>query len=153
MLTLSYSQGFHNTDLGKTVTADGQRTGKIEKALNGTNNKFYYITPIEFFSEVNDTNDKADTAAKSLWVLNRDNEAKQVAASGTRILLPDMGSGKLRTRYPIMPLSYEGSACWKELTALKVNVTLSLKTVLLFILENVHTRSVTETIFHLHAAF
>ena len=105
------------------MTAGGKNGTTKELALNGIHNKVYYHTPVEFFAELKEGNDKADTAAKSLWVLNKDNEAKQVVAAGARIHLPEIeGVGIVRTRYPIMPLHDEGTACWKELTALKVSL-------------------------------
>ena len=105
------------------MTAGGKDGKTAEKALNGIHSKLNYQTPLEFFAGLTETEHMADTAAKSRWVLNKDNEAKQVVASGIRIHLPKIeGTGKLRIRYPIMPLHYEGTASWKELTAIKVSL-------------------------------
>jgi len=46
-------------------------------------------------------------------------------ASGISIHTPDIpGVGKVRLRYPIVPLHQEGSALWKEFDALK-DITLN----------------------------
>lgn len=107
--------------LGRTVTAGG-RDGKptVQRAYNGTNNRYFYQTPAEFFlgGEVNP--DPADTVKGTVGVLDRKGSVKAVVASGVRIMLPEIkGVGVLRTRYPIMPVHAEGSSVWKELEALK----------------------------------
>ena len=64
-----------------------------------------------------------DTDLNSIYVLDRIGTSHEVVASGIRINLPAIKGvvdQELRTRYPIMPFTYEGSAAWKELTALRV---------------------------------
>lgn len=54
-------------------------------------------------------------------MLDRQGVVRNVVASGNRIIIPDIpGVGKVRTRYPIMPLHSDGDATRKELEALKV---------------------------------
>ncbi|GFS25923.1 hypothetical protein ElyMa_005196600 [Elysia marginata] len=47
------------------------------------------------------------------------NNAQLVEASGVRTILPSItgGVGEVRTRYPIAPVHWRGSAVWKELSA------------------------------------
>lgn len=53
---------------------------------------------------------------------------RNVVASGNRIIIPDIpGVGKVRTRYPIMPLHSDGDATRKELEALKVQKRTTVK--------------------------
>jgi hypothetical protein len=58
-------------------------------------------------------------------VLDRNGVVRKTVASGNRIVLPSIGGdvGKVRTRYPIMPLHSDGQDTRKELDALKVNNT------------------------------
>ena len=115
-------KGEQSSDLGKTVFADGRRgsTREAEFAFNGSNSKKYYQTPIDFFSSGEKNQSPADTVKGSAGVLDPEGVVRIVAASGTRIILPDIeGVGSLRTRYPIMPVHSEGSAVSKELEALK----------------------------------
>ncbi|WP_254461943.1 hypothetical protein, partial [Yersinia enterocolitica] len=68
--------------------------------------------------EVN--HDKADTVKRAVGVLDRNGAIRSVAASGTRILFPNIhGLGTLRQRWPISPLHQEGNSVYKELDALK----------------------------------
>ncbi|KAK3583174.1 hypothetical protein CHS0354_025691 [Potamilus streckersoni] len=105
----------------KIVTMNG-RNGDLfpDKALNGTHSKYFYRTPNAFFSGSEVEKDKADTAKGVLGVLDKQGVVRQVVASGTRIFLPNIdGVGKLRTRYPIMPIHGEGSGVWREVAAVK----------------------------------
>ena len=70
-------------------------------------------TPIEFFA------DGGYTTSDTLDVTDQAGNTRKVTGSGmkTRMIIP--GIGGIRLRYPIMPLSYEGSAARKELDALK----------------------------------
>lgn len=114
-------KGTQRTKLGRTVTLDGRNGGLTpDKALNGTNSKWFYQTPVAFFTPIGKGNDKADTAKGAIGVLDPKGTVRHVTASGTRIVLPDIpGVGRVRTRYPIVPVHGEGSAVWKEVAALK----------------------------------
>lgn len=107
--------------LGKTVEAGGRNGGKTKaKAYNGTHSRAYYLTPAEFFTGGEVGTDAADTTKIAVGVLDRKGDVRTCSASGTRIFFPNIqGVGKLRQRYPIMPVHGEGSAVWKELEALK----------------------------------
>ncbi len=123
-LQLKYKGSFKSKE-GRTVTAN-KRYGACNKdntlgAMNGTNSKNYYMTPIAFYSEAKEgSTDSADTSMKyGACVLSKEGQSRMMA-SGVRIFLPNIpGVGILRTRYPIMPVHGEGSAVWKELNALK----------------------------------
>nr|KAG5705264.1 hypothetical protein BaRGS_010715 [Batillaria attramentaria] len=115
-------KGYYKSDLGQTV-AEGDRNGQAteNEAYNGINDRYFYLTPLEFFTSGNSLDaDSADTTRKSVGVLGPDGVVREVAASGTRIFLPEItGVGSMRLRYPIMPLYIEGSSIWKELEALR----------------------------------
>ncbi|XP_013383323.1 uncharacterized protein LOC106153767 [Lingula anatina] len=105
----------------RVVTYAG-RNGGIEKdrAFNGTASKYYYQTPAEFFSGTTTEKDSADTSKGIVGVLDKNGDVRRVTSSGTKIVLPEIeGIGRLRTRYPVMPIHAEGQATWKELSALK----------------------------------
>ena len=118
-------KGKFNSKEGITVTANS-RYGNCNKdntlaAMNGTNSKNYYRTPIEFYSEAREgSTDAADTSRKyGVCVLTKGGQSRTMA-SGVRVFLPNIpGVGIMRTRFPIMPVHGEGSAVWKELNALK----------------------------------
>jgi len=105
----------------KAVTADGRTGGTTaEKAYNGTMQKAYYLTPVEFFKGKEVGHDPADTTKAATGVLDRHGNVRLMKSSGIRINLPEIeGVGTIRTRYPIMPLWIEGSAAWKEVEALR----------------------------------
>ena len=114
-------QGLHSSEAGLTVRADG-RNGRhnLDKALNGTNSKDYYLTPVQFFSGGEVDKDTADTTRSSVGVLDRNGAVRSLKASGIRILLPEIRDvGVMRTRYPVMPVHAEGSPIWKEVEALR----------------------------------
>ena len=123
-------KGETSSDEGKTVTAENQdgvkRNGKttLDLAYNGTSSKIFYQTPVEFFADPSSgEKDAADTASKSVAVLDDKGELRNVSASGTRIFLPVIaGVGRIRQRYPIMPIYAEGNAIWKKLAALEDSV-------------------------------
>ena len=99
---------------------NGKRNGKAtpDKAYNGTNSQKYFRTPTEFFLDPEDL-DPADTIEKGIHVLDGSGEMRSVKATGFWIHIPEIpGVGKLRQRYPIMPIHEEGSGVWKELAAL-----------------------------------
>ena len=107
---------------GRAVTA-GRRKGRLTlgNAYNGTNHRFYYRTPANFYTSNEVDVDPADTALlRDVGVLNRNGDLCRVRASGVRIFMPEIpGVGVLRTRFPIMPIHGEGDIVWKELAALK----------------------------------
>jgi len=113
-----------NKDLA-TVTGHGKRQGRptLDNAFNGTTwKKFHYLTPSEFYQSgtPGGAHDPADTAKSGAGVLDKQGNLKIVDSSGIRITTPDIeGVGKVRLRYPIMPVHGEGSGVWKELNALK----------------------------------
>ena len=104
------------------VVADGRNGGFTpETAYNGTRPNIFYITPKEFFEGAEEPDrDPADTSKGVVGVLDEEGVVREVAASGTRIFLPDIpGIGKIRLRYPIAPLHYDGNSIWKELQVMK----------------------------------
>lgn len=113
---LAYDQ--KENDVSRNGRVGGSTT---EKAFNGTALKrFYYLTPIEFYSSGRVQVDPADTAKPGAGVLGPDGEVHMMSSSGIRIVTPEIdGVGKIRMRYPIMPVHGEGSGVWKELNALK----------------------------------
>eukprot|EP00930_Biecheleria_cincta_P092577 TRINITY_DN8254_c0_g1_i2.p1 TRINITY_DN8254_c0_g1~~TRINITY_DN8254_c0_g1_i2.p1 ORF type:complete len:1287 (+),score=163.37 TRINITY_DN8254_c0_g1_i2:100-3960(+) len=111
------------------VAEDGKRDRGFaaDSAYNGTATKFFYRTPAEFFSgaPLNDT-DLADTATNAVGVLDRSGSVKRVMASGTWAMLPEIaGLGRIRLRYPIMPVHQHGDPAWKELKALETIIQAS----------------------------
>ena len=113
-------KGQQNSAEGKTVFADGRNGGlTADKALNGTNNKYFYQTPRSFYVDEDDFTDVADTTKDQVGVLDPEGNVRFEAASGVRVFTPDIpGVGILRQRYPIFPVYGAGSAVWKELEAL-----------------------------------
>ncbi|RUS88884.1 hypothetical protein EGW08_003323, partial [Elysia chlorotica] len=120
---LSWNPYNLRSDAPQAVIADhGRRNGgpTADKAYNGTNYKFFYHTPVEFYSSGRVDKDPADTAKAGAGVLDTAGQVRMMASSGVRIRTPDIeGVGVVRTRYPIMPVHGEGSPVWKELNALK----------------------------------
>ncbi len=113
-------KGEANSDLGKTVNADGRTGGQSSKAFDGISSKLYYMTPAELFQGGSVGRDPADTTRGTVWVEAPGGRSYQVRASGTHIFLPNIpGVGIIRQRYPIFPVHGEGSSVWKELNALK----------------------------------
>ncbi|CAH1779556.1 unnamed protein product, partial [Owenia fusiformis] len=113
-------KGDAKSEAGMTVTA-GKRNGALNeaKAYNGTNRKLYYITPNEFFQNTQIEKTNADTARGSVGVLDGNGVMRKVKAAGTRIFFPEIPDvGRLRQRYPIMPIHAEGSTIYKNLEAL-----------------------------------
>ncbi|XP_069120384.1 uncharacterized protein [Argopecten irradians] len=112
-----YGHNIHSDIITEHMKRNGQLTA--DKAYNGTNSKYFYKTPAEFFraSKPGET-DKADTDKGAVGVLDRQGNVRKVVASGTHITLPEIeGVGKLRMRYPITPVHMDGSAEGKELSA------------------------------------
>ena len=115
-------RGNGNSAAGRTIYdgPNGRRNGKasLDKAYNGTNSQKYFRTPTEFFLDAEDL-DPADTVEKGIHVLDNDGVMRSVKSTGFWIHTPEIpGIGKLRQRYPIMPLHEEGTGVWKELAAL-----------------------------------
>ncbi|GFS25283.1 hypothetical protein ElyMa_005179800 [Elysia marginata] len=82
--------------------------------------RFYYHTPVAFYSSGKVEKDPADTAKAGAGVLDKNGQIRMMSSSGIRIRTPEIeGVGVVRTRYPIMPVHGEGSPVWKELNALK----------------------------------
>ncbi|XP_046577079.1 uncharacterized protein LOC124284987 [Haliotis rubra] len=87
-----------------------------QTAYNGSSYHAYYRTPPTLFSGQGVSLNHASIVG----VLDKHGKVQQVAASGPRVLLPNIpGMGKIRMRYPIAPIHGEGSGVWKELDALK----------------------------------
>ncbi|VDH89427.1 Hypothetical predicted protein [Mytilus galloprovincialis] len=105
------------------VTKNGRNGGfTSDKAYNGTTYDKYYRTPVEFYHTKQTTVDKdaADTARGGVGVLDRHGNVKKVLSAGVRITLPEIpGVGKIRMRYPIMPITSEGNQIGKEVEAVK----------------------------------
>ena len=54
-------------------------------------------------------------------MLDKNGNVQKVMSSGIRIMLPEIeGVGRIRVRYPIMPMHSDGEQSRKELDALKV---------------------------------
>ncbi|XP_059165966.1 uncharacterized protein LOC131948373 [Physella acuta] len=123
---VAYYPGDPKTDLlAQSVVANGRNGGTTkETAFNGTNRKTYYRTPISFYASTDVEPDSADTARGSAGVLDKNGNVHLMAASGPRIITPDIqGVGTIRLRYPIFPVHEEGSTVGRELSALKEIVT------------------------------
>ncbi|CAH1779489.1 unnamed protein product [Owenia fusiformis] len=101
----------------------GGRNGKMteDKAYNGIHDRLYYITPAEFYGKEGKTSDRdrADTAKGVVGVLDQTGVVRAMKSAGTKILFPTIpGVGRLRQRYPIMPVHMEGNSIYKEVEAL-----------------------------------
>jgi hypothetical protein len=107
-------------EAAKRVTANG-RNGSSEAPYDGTNSINYFRTPAEFFGSDEEYSVRpADTTGADVYVLDSQGIARRVRASGHRMFIPNIpGVGRVRQRYPIMPVHYEGNTIWKELEALK----------------------------------
>jgi len=107
---------------GIWVTKGGRNGGlDKDKAYNGTNYATWYITPSEFYAKTDSgEKDTADTAKKTVGVLDKKGEVRSVSASGIRIFTPDIeGVGKIRLRWPVAPITSDGDPVYKELAAIK----------------------------------
>ncbi|GFN88720.1 hypothetical protein PoB_001522600 [Plakobranchus ocellatus] len=104
-------------------TAKGRNGRSESKAFNGSDVAHFYRTPVNFYkgsAEGVEEADAADTAEKSVWILDENSTPRQCSASGPRIITPHIeGIGPVRLRFPIAPVHGEGSGVWKELNALK----------------------------------
>jgi hypothetical protein len=101
---------------------DGKLPATPATALDGIHRKVWYITPKEIYATQAD-NVGASTGQKPLGVLDPVNRTliHEVVGGGISIISGDIGGGvgKVRLRYPIMPVHEEGDTTWKELKALK----------------------------------
>ena len=121
-------KGEYNSEYGKTIWKgkNRERNGGLtaDLALNGTNSWYYYMTPAGFYSSgARLEGEPADTAKDYYGVLDRNGVVHAMRPSGNHIFLPELdGIGKIRLRYPVVPVHGEGSGVWKELEALKDSV-------------------------------
>lgn len=103
---------------GDTRKGEGICTD-MSRAKRHACDKFYYITPSDFFSAGTGEKDPADTAKKGFCMLDRDGNGVEASPTGTRILFPPIKDvGVLRQRFPISPIHGHGSPVWKNLNAL-----------------------------------
>ncbi|XP_057315550.1 uncharacterized protein LOC130656666 [Hydractinia symbiolongicarpus] len=100
--------------------------GTKDNAYGNTTPKLFFRTPQKFFKDTKGEVDPADTAkAGGVYMLPKgSNTPVAVHASGTRILFPEIDGikGRIRQRYPIMPVYGEGNSVWKKLNALEDTV-------------------------------
>jgi hypothetical protein len=117
-----YNIAYHGSfdgDAAKTVT-DNSRNGSKAAPYDGTHSRLFYRTPAAFYADEEYSVRPADTTGGSFYVLDKSGTAREVRGSGHRTFLPDIaGVGRIRQRYPIMPVHGEGGSVWKELEALK----------------------------------
>ena len=99
-----------------SVREGGRNGGTTKKtAFDGIHADTFYMTPARFFDS-----DDEKRESVMVGVLNATGKVCKVMPTGIRINLPEIpGVGKLRQRYPIMPVYQEGDLVYKELTALK----------------------------------
>jgi len=109
----------------QSIVTAGSRTGQNypEKAYNGTSDRHFFMTPIEFFetdSVRKNKVDSADTVKRGgVAVLDKKGDIRMVTQSGISISTkPIPGVGQVRIRYPIMPLHIQGNTIYKDLQAL-----------------------------------
>jgi len=93
-----------------------------ERAFYGTSHAHYYWTPSEFYekSTLGGKTDAADTVRRNdIGVLDPAGNVKRVVPSGISISTKEIpGVGKLRIRYPVMPIHDYGNVVYKHLSAL-----------------------------------
>jgi len=115
-------KGKFNQPEARSVEENGRHGSATTKAeaYNGTHSKAYYFTPVEFFAGNEVSHDPADTTKAATGVLDRQGNLRLMKSSGMRTILPNIaGVGSLRMRYPLMPVSHEGTAVWKEMEAVR----------------------------------
>jgi len=99
--------------------------GTEESPLTSATEKdFFHYTPTDFYgacsAESMEVVDSADTGRGNAWVLDQAGGKHRVGVSGlvtNTKCIP--GVGRVRLRFPIMPLHEEGSSSWKEVKALE----------------------------------
>ena len=113
-------KGHELSKLGRTVTANGRNGGRRKnKAFDGVSNKWYAITPAEFYSGREPFGDDADTVRGVLGVLTPKGNMVMTRISGFRVFMPNIaGVGVVRQRWPIVPIYSDGNPIMKELQAL-----------------------------------
>lgn len=111
----------YNLEMKDGNDADGRNGGlTADTAFDGIGSTSYYITPNGFYNDAGANEDPADTDLGAVGVLDPEGNVRQVRSAGTRIALqPIPGIGRLRTRYPIMPLVDEGSTTFQEMEAMR----------------------------------
>ncbi|KAL3882915.1 hypothetical protein ACJMK2_029217 [Sinanodonta woodiana] len=116
-----YDLEMRKDDPHKIVTQGGRNGGfTADTAYNGSSYSTYYLTPAQFFEGGEVGRDPADTAKDAVGILDKNGTVRRLVGSGVRIFTPNIpGVGKLRLRYPIVPIHVEGSPTFKELDALK----------------------------------
>lgn len=113
---------YHGNHMEGNPATLNKRSGscKQNRELNGTNSKYFYQTPDEFFTGNTLDRSKADTSMFYACVLDPSGKPHRVRASGTYVVLPFIKDvGLIRQRYPIFPVHGEGSSVWKEVNALR----------------------------------
>ena len=108
-------------NIPKKSSADISGKGSQTDPYNGIGDKEYFMTPNEFFTGSFEQGDAADTVSGGVHVQTPSHGVRVTHASGVRILFPEIAGieGRIRQRYPIMPIHGEGSALWKKLNALE----------------------------------
>ena len=116
-------KGQETSKRGRTVSAKGRNGGlSKEKAFNGSNTKWYVITPASFYSDKASETNPADTSIKGTIGVLKKNGNRFVANcnSGHSLFLRDIpGVGSIRQRYPIFPVAYDGNPIMKEVQAVR----------------------------------
>ena len=111
-----YNIPFHEpgTDEYTNVKGEGADGLTKETPFRGSHKNTFFRTPETFFKDSTDTDD-ADTSGGVTFVEAADGKVVEVRASGHWLLFPEIeGVGKVRQRYPIMPVHEQGSSAWKE---------------------------------------
>jgi len=92
---------------------DYSRSGgcSTDDAFDGWTYDNAYFTPQGFF----------ESETEHICALDSDGVPQPVMASGHRITFPEIGNGvsHVRQRYPIFPVSADGTPAWKEIKALE----------------------------------
>lgn len=102
-------------------------------------NNFFHRVPSEFYGNVVQFSDAADTRNQA-WMRLPDQSVRQCRASGIYIALPSINgvAGTVRLRYPIYPVFHEGSHAYAMVQALRreqAEATSALATVQMDILQ------------------
>ncbi|KAI0228340.1 hypothetical protein LSAT2_021180 [Lamellibrachia satsuma] len=120
-------KGHELSKLGKTVHKGRNGGLSLKKAFNGSNTKWYCLTPANFYSNKASVLNPADTSIKGAVGVLKKNGKVFVANyySGHQLFLRDIpGVGSLRQRYPIFPVAYDGNPIMKEVQAVRDQLTL-----------------------------
>ena len=120
-------KGHELSKLGITVHKGRNGGLSLKKAFNGSNTKWYCLTPANFYSNKASVLNPADTSIKGAVGVLKKNGKVFVANyySGHQLFLRDIpGVGSLRQRYPIFPVAYDGNPIMKEVQAVRDQLTL-----------------------------